>query len=1485
VRTALKALLIIIAILVVFTVVATMTPVGWSVARSFIEQAVVSGNGLDLTIGSLRGNLFNHATLKDVTLTDPEIGVILSLDELALEYSLPALLGSRILAPDIRIADARVLVEMGEDGRPGGWSRFVGGEVREGETGLGWGICAHVAASNLSGRVISEAEGYDVDLRGIDIDARVDIDARATADAQVYECFDVALAGSANVVFPTMLSPVEAFLSCVVSGDRSSATAEIALESSAIAIEARGGVRACDGSFDAVDVESSADLEALAAVFGWGDMSGEARVTGSIEGPFKSPVWEGKLVSGGAVAGGVEIGRLDSSFRGEGRSIELEKVLASALGGEIEATAVLTMRDQSSGGLWMDARVEATGIDLSSVGKLLASQTMEGTACVDARLSMNPGDLASISGSFDGTVIGLGMADNDFGDVDLSGAACDGEFTLWGSCCDAQLTAAGDLSAGGVSSADLTIEVPDLASMATGFGISDVMGAASAVVRLDGLNDTLRYTGSIDLRGIETPSFVVGDGLTVFSGGRTRAEAGFSALDGTLVGDASVEFGEGYRVTCRFDSTSLAADIIAGSVGLLDVSAQVTGGVVITGNLAVTGDDGAGDDGAGAGGAGDDGVGYDARADGGTARRAAYVVDGNVEALRLSVSGESIELAHPMRFVARPDSLFITETQFAGDFGRVSLGGVFDTKGESSLSAGLDSLNIAAALRLAPEGALLPDARGLATGRVVIEGRADDLHAAADLRMEDLIVEGLALGSVELDAETDSHDLLFDVEARSPFGGKITANGSFPCVTGPGGPVELDPSREFAATAVCSSYALEGGVAFIPALRGRKKLRVDGSMLLVGRADSVSSFNGAGRFDELSATLDVITFSLVDTFEFTVADGDLDLHDLDVEITRMRALGEEAGGRIDVSGGIGSNGQIRLAARTFGLKIGHVARAFLPGMHSPVLGDLDLITLITGSIGDPNVEFAWELSDPLIFGFGFDGFGGNASLTRDCAHVGRAELTAGDETIALGGNVPLGRRDARLRDGGVRLKNGGVQLRNGDVQLRNGDVQPGGEGVPSGLDVWIAADGFDLNAIDPLPGEMRRLRGDLGVDVRLTGTVESPLLAGSLVVSECEVNGYGLKRPLHDIELRLAAADGMTVLERAFIGLGDGSVTGTGFIATGVSDVPHFMIDLGISGAEIDIDKTMKGRFGGNLRWVGTTQVSTLSGNVEVEKMEVTRQVEFSRLVARKPRRVSMASADDPRRSVHLDVDLAISDPMRVRSDQVHTELTGGLHVGGSVLAPMLSGGVSAPGGTFRYLRNTFSIERLDLVYSDPRRRDPYLGLTGSTTVKSRSGVSYEVTVSFDGFLSGTMPALTSSPSLSEPDIMALLTMGDTIGVMAGGGSTGDSASDSFSSLARSAFVGSLFGIAESTVERWLHLDTVAVDREALDEGDLAGAGLTLGKRFGGDFRIDYTTELGQFAGQSVSATFRLSDSMSLVTRASQEGNHAVGLKFHLRFQ
>jgi hypothetical protein len=219
------------------------------------------------------------------------------------------------------------------------------------------------------------------------------------------------------------------------------------------------------------------------------------------------------------------------------------------------------------------------------------------------------------------------------------------------------------------------------------------------------------------------------------------------------------------------------------------------------------------------------------------------------------------------------------------------------------------------------------------------------------------------------------------------------------------------------------------------------------------------------------------------------------------------------------------------------------------------------------------------------------------------------------------------------------------------------------------------------------------------------------------------------------------------------------------------------------------------------------------------------------------------------------------------------------------MLAPVISGGVHADGGTFKYLESEFDVRTLDVSFIDPRRRDPYLSLLGVAEVESRTGEQYEVTAAFDGFLLDAVPQLTSEPPLGEPDIVSLLTFGTTFGTFVSGGASDGSSGDTFANLAGSAFLASAFGIAESALERLLRLDRVAFEEDALTSGNASEAGVTLGKDFGGRLRVNYTTAVGRFSNQRVEVSLELIERLWLETRTDPEGNHAIGLKLRIPFR
>ncbi len=225
--------------------------------------------------------------------------------------------------------------------------------------------------------------------------------------------------------------------------------------------------------------------------------------------------------------------------------------------------------------------------------------------------------------------------------------------------------------------------------------------------------------------------------------------------------------------------------------------------------------------------------------------------------------------------------------------------------------------------------------------------------------------------------------------------------------------------------------------------------------------------------------------------------------------------------------------------------------------------------------------------------------------------------------------------------------------------------------------------------------------------------------------------------------------------------------------------------------------------------------------------------------------------------------------------------LEGGASIGGTLAKPRISGSVHAEEGTFSYLDNDFEIDALSVSFIDPERRDPYVDLSGTAEVESRSGESYQVTARLNGYLSDAVPELHSTPSLSRPDIVSLLTFGDTFGTMTSGGPGSDSSGGAFSSSA--------FGLAESTLERLLHLDRVAFDQEELASGDESETetetSVTLGKKFGDRLRVNYSTAVGHGRNQKVEISFELAKRFWLETRTGVEGNHAIGFKLQIPFR
>ncbi|MBD3368451.1 MAG: hypothetical protein GF405_09825 [Candidatus Eisenbacteria bacterium] len=821
-------------------------------------------------------------------------------------------------------------------------------------------------------------------------------------------------------------------------------------------------------------------------------------------------------------------------------------------------------------------------------------------------------------------------------------------------------------------------------------------------------------------------------------------------------------------------------------------------------------------------------------------------VSGTVSSLDGALRGERLELERSFSFNATNDGLRLSPVWLAGSFGTLGVSGTVSADDSLDLRATLDRLDLAVVDRVARGATRGPGVAGVVSGSLAVSGSRRSPVAVLDVSADSLNAAGVSFAQALVEADIDTSMVIFSVSAATEADGVLLANGLLPLRPDSAAVLALDTDREFALSLSAENFEADVGEALLTGTRGPKVVRLDGALLVTGLIDSLASLNGRGDLNELALSLAPARVALADSFSFEIDEGDVWLDNLALDITRTRVLSEASGGRLTVSGFVGVRDSIDVSARLDSLDVATIFRVVSPGPTAPVAGRLDLTGTVRGRLSAPSIDARWTMRKPVFAQFGFESFEGR--------------IHAEDERVVLDHATLRTRTDSLKVTGAVGVA--GVQ----------------GEALP--IDFAVRSKGIDLSGLSSYPRNVDELEGVFTADLTAAGTTSRPTFEGSLKLSDGLLRGYGMTEPARDIDVGIAALNRAFTILEADASLGSGSVSVDG--SYDLDSNGSFRLRTRLDSPELRITDTLDARLGGKVTWAGDRDRSVMSGNVDIEKAEVLYEFNIADLASRRVKRVAVRSSEDPRSRVRLDLEVNVRDPVSFNSNLANLELSGGVRISGTLLHPRPTGSFYTESGTFRYLGTEFQIETLTVSWRDPRRSDPYINVVAVADVEARSGDSYSVTVRFDDYWYDGTFSFTSTPPLSEPDVIALLTFGDTVGGVVSGGDRPGTSRTSFSEMARRTFVGRVFGVAESKLEDLLALDVVAIDEETTEEGSLVeGAGVTVGKRFG-RVAVSYTTAVGRFEEREVEVSFFLTEHLSLVTKADPGGNHAARIKLHI---
>jgi autotransporter translocation and assembly factor TamB len=495
---------------------------------------------------------------------------------------------------------------------------------------------------------------------------------------------------------------------------------------------------------------------------------------------------------------------------------------------------------------------------------------------------------------------------------------------------------------------------------------------------------------------------------------------------------------------------------------------------------------------------------------------------------------------------------------------------------------------------------------------------------------------------------------------------------------------------------------------------------------------------------------------------------------------------------------------------------------------------------------------------------------------------GRGELA-----LTLGGpwSAPLPEGSLTVHEAFVRVRSlpeplehleGRLELRGGTLTaaglsgtMSGGAFQGGGTYQFAQDRLEAHVDGrLDLSLFRGRIPAARELRGPVEVRLRMAGALAAPVFSGDVTVLDAEM----FLRPFpakitHVRGTVLMAAERLEVRELTGQ-TGGGTVSLTGAIDWTRSPV-RVDAELDGRGILVSLAGALKAQSDVHLGLHGDFQDMKLAGEVRILKARYLR--EFDEKLPPLDLSAGPAAAAGGRgpdlSQLALDVKVVATDNVWIANRMAKIETAVALAIGGRLGAPVVSGEITAIQGEAVYLSRQFRIESGSLRFVPPAKI-PLVDVQASTSVGET-----QILFLVDGPLNHLSYHMTSLPALSQQDLVALLTIGETRSSLARRGERASTAGAAV--FTTEPLVNALGDGARSAIG----LDVLQLE-PVVGVNNQVSARVTLGTHVSDRLFVSYTQNLGATEDQQLTVQYFLLDYLSVWGKELRQGIYSLDLVF-----
>ena len=444
-----------------------------------------------------------------------------------------------------------------------------------------------------------------------------------------------------------------------------------------------------------------------------------------------------------------------------------------------------------------------------------------------------------------------------------------------------------------------------------------------------------------------------------------------------------------------------------------------------------------------------------------------------------------------------------------------------------------------------------------------------------------------------------------------------------------------------------------------------------------------------------------------------------------------------------------------------------------------------------------------------------------------------------------------------------------------DTNLEVGGVVPLDSTTGANLTV---KGGMNLAILQLLNPELLA-RGAATVNTVIRGSLRDPQVNGRLELKNASLY-------LNDLPSGVDSANGAILFDRnratvdnLVAETGGGRVSFSGFLEFGHPLIYRLQADVRQVRVRYPEDVSMTGD--AQLSLFGTSEASTLSGNLTLTRAAISANADLGKLLAASARPSQAAEVNEYLKGVRFDIHVQSAPTLQLETSLTRdVQASADLRLRGTPDQPVLLGDISVNSGEVQIFGNRYTVNRGEIRFLNPVKIEPTLNVALETSTR---GITVNVA------LSGSPQKLTvnysSDPPLQSREIIALLAVGRDPNTTA-------RADDVSSAAGTTGFAdtGGVLGQAVSEelsnrLQRFFGASRLKIDPTMTGVDNLPEARLTFEQQVSRDINLTYITNLNRTQEQIVRLQWDLSPRWSAIAVRDSNGLFGIDLQFRKRFK